>query len=241
MLNIFLCEDNEKQLKFLSDIIDKVILIENFDLHFQIATCNPYLILEEIDKMTGTGIYFLDIDLECDMNGLQLAQAIRKKDPRGFIVFVTSHSEMSYMTFTYKVEAMDFIIKDNPKELHNRIHQCIADAYHKYTAPQNLAQKTFTFHSGDKEYCIPLEDILFFDTSDVIHKIQLHTATKIIEFLGQLKDIEAALDSRFYRSHRSYLINLNHIKEIDRKNRIITMSNQETCLISANQLRNLKK
>lgn len=47
------------------------------------------------------------------MNGFELAQEIRKFDPRGFIIFITTHAELSYMTFTYKVEALDYIIKDD--------------------------------------------------------------------------------------------------------------------------------
>ncbi|WP_241960035.1 PfkB family carbohydrate kinase, partial [Staphylococcus gallinarum] len=42
----------------------------------------------------------------------KLASEIRKHDPVGNIIFVTSHSELTYLTFVYKVAAMDFIFKD---------------------------------------------------------------------------------------------------------------------------------
>lgn len=54
---------------------------------------------------------FLDIQLEADINGIKLASEIRKHDPVGNIIFVTSHSELTYLTFVYKVAAMDFILK----------------------------------------------------------------------------------------------------------------------------------
>ena len=241
MLNIFLCEDNTKQRNTFSELINKTILIENFDLSFPCETANPHILLEKAKHQTGTGLYFLDIDLQSDMNGLTLAQELRKIDPRGFIVFVTTHSEMSYMTFTYKVEAMDFIIKDNPKELQARIHQCIIDAYSRYISRNNQIQKTFTITTSDKDFCVALKDILFFETSDNVHRVILHTVKRTIEFTGKLKNIEPLLDERFYRCHRSYLINRDHIKEIDLKERIVIMSNDEICLASGKMLKQLLK
>ena len=54
----------------------------------------------------------------------------------------------------------------------------------------------------------------------------------MIEFSGQLKDVQAQLDSRFYRCHRSYIVNKHNIKEIDFKQSIVYMTNGETCLLS---------
>lgn len=240
MLHIFLCEDNQQQRLQYKDIIDKIVLMEDLDLKLSCVTSDPHELLMALGEKTQTGIYFLDIDLSCDINGLSLAQQIRKKDPRGFIVFITTHSEMAYMTFTYKVEAMDFIIKDTSENIQNRIHQCIVNAYHKFTSPQNVFQKNFVCKIGDRENCTPLKNIVFFETSENARKIILHETDKIIEFAGKIKDIEEELDDRFYRIHRSFLINKDHIKEIDKKNRIVTMSNGEICFASLKQLKGLK-
>lgn len=233
MLNIFLCEDNAKQRDIIGNIIDKIVLFEDYDICFNCSTDNPYLVLEQIDNAKDTGIYFLDIDLKSDINGLELAQKIRQKDSRGFIVFVTTHSEMSYMTFKYKVEALDFIIKDNQDEMHARIRQCILDAYHKYKSPENHIHENFICFSGEKEYCVPFGDIIFFETSSNAHKILLHEYDKIIE-------LEKQLPNGFCRIHRSFLINKNHIKQIDVKKRLIIMSNDETCMASLTGLKGLR-
>lgn len=57
-----------------------------------------------------------------------LAHKIRETQPRCCIVFVTTHSEMSFMTFSYRIEAMDFIIKDDIGKLEERMLQCIEQA-----------------------------------------------------------------------------------------------------------------
>lgn len=239
MLNIYLCEDNSQQRMLASDYIKKAILIEDYDLNFVCSTDNPHELLDILKEQSQTGLYFLDIDLNSDINGLTLAQKIRNLDPRGFIVFVTTHSEMSYMTFTYKVEAMDFIIKDEPQNMQNRIHQCIINAYTKYSSSQNHTEKIFTVRTGDKEYCIPYDDIIYFETSPNAHKLLLHTKNSAIEFQGKFKDITPSLDERFVLCHRSFLINRNNISEINIKDRTVTMSNHDICIVSAKLMKSI--
>lgn len=241
MLNIYLCEDNAGQRALAADYIKKTILIEDFDLQFVCSTANPHEIIHCLRTQSQTGLYFLDIDLGSDLNGLTLAQEIRKYDPRGFIVFVTTHSEMCYMTFTYKVEAMDFILKDDQKALQNRIHQCIINAYSKYSSSNNNTKTDFLVKMSDKECRIAYNDILYFETSQTPHKVLLHTVNSIMEFQGKLKDILAVLDERFTLCHRSFLINKNHIKEIDLKDHTVTMSNNDLCVVSTKMMKMLTK
>lgn len=232
MLNIYLCEDDSKQRAYLTKLIKNIILIEDYDLNFCLATGNPHELLSQLRTNPGTSLYFLDIDLKTDMNGLVLAKAIREIDPRGFIVFVTTHSEMSFMTFSYKVEAMDFIIKDDPTTIDDRIHKCIIDAYEKYSSPNNKKQKVFKASSNAKDFCIPLDEIYYFETSENIHKVILHAHNRIVEFQAKLKDIEPLLDERFCRCHRSFIVNKEKISDIDIKERLLTLTNDETIFAS---------
>ena len=80
------------------------------------------------------------------MNGMKLAQQIRLFDPRGFIVFISAHSELSYMTFQYWVEAMDFVLKDNPAEVKVKIRECLLNAMESYMLRNNKAHSLFFFH-----------------------------------------------------------------------------------------------
>jgi two-component system response regulator AgrA len=56
-----------------------------------------------------------------------------------------------------------------------------------------------------------------------------------------MKEIEEKLDSRFYRCHKSYIVNKDNIKEVDLNNRCIYMINGEECLISTRLLKGLGK
>ena len=239
MLDIFVCEDNAIQRQSIVQTIQNAVLIEELDMLLVLDTGDPYVLLKKLEASRNTGIYFLDIDLNSSMNGMKLAQQIRLFDPRGFIIFITAHSELSYMTFQYRVEAMDFVLKDNPAEAELKIKECLLNAMERYTLLTNRTHKVYTIETSGRKISIDYTDILFFETSSNIHKVILHAKDRQIEFPGTIKELPSALSSDFVRCHRSFLVNKKNIKEIDIKNRIIHFSNGETCLMSTRMMKRL--
>lgn len=239
MIKIYICEDIEEHRNRIRGIVKDIILEEELDMTIEIASPNPMEVLnkaKENDK--DVSLYFLDVGLNSNINGITLASKIREFDEKGFIVFVTTHGEMSYLTFTYKVEAMDYIIKDDYSNMAERIKQCILETKKRYLKSDEDDCEIFTIRKEDKVINIKYKDILFFETSDTIHKILLHAVNRQVEFYGKMKDIEETLDERFVRFHRAYLVNKDNISEIDKKNRIIHMVNGEICYSSARNLEN---
>ena len=239
MLDIFVCEDNAAQRRTVVNIIQNTVLIEELDMQLTLDTGDPYMLLKKIKTSQNTGIYFLDIDLNSSMNGMKLAQQIRLYDPRGFIIFITAHSELSYMTFQYRVEAMDFVLKDNPAEAKVKLRECLLNAMERHTLQTSKTHKVYTLEAGGRKISVDYEDILFFETSSNIHKVILHAKDRQIEFPSTLKELTGVLDSNFVRCHRAFLINKNNIKEVDTKNRIIHFANGETCLMSTRMMKGL--
>ncbi|MDE7132214.1 MAG: LytTR family DNA-binding domain-containing protein [Lachnospiraceae bacterium] len=239
MLHIFVCEDDDAQRKNVVQTIHNTVMMEELDMQLVLDTADPYELLEVVKTSRNTGIYFLDIDLNCDMNGMKLAQQIRKFDPRCFIIFITAHSELSYMTFQYRVEAMDFVLKDNPAEAKVKIRECLLHAWERHTLQTNKVHKTYTIEIGERKISVDYQDILFFETSSNIHKVVLHAKDRQIEFSGTMKDLENTLDDSFVRCHRSFLANRNNIKEVDTKNRIIYFVNGESCLMSTRMMKGI--
>ena len=239
MLNIFVCEDNAAQRRTVVQIIQNTVLIEELDMQLVLDAGDPYVLLEKVKASQSTGIYFLDIDLNSNMNGMKLAQQIRLYDPRGFIIFITAHSELSYMTFQYRVEAMDFVLKDNPAEAKVKIRECLLNAMERYTLQTNKTHKVYTIEIGGRKINVDYDDIFFFETSSNIHKVILHAKDRQIEFSISMKKLACTLGDSFVRCHRSFLVNKNNIKEVDAKNRIIYFTNGETCLMSTRMMKKL--
>ncbi|WP_142415613.1 LytR/AlgR family response regulator transcription factor [Hathewaya massiliensis] len=242
MLKVVICEDNKSQREKITQIVENTILREEFNMELAVSSQDPNEVLAYMENNKSmVGIYFLDVDLHASMNGIKLAEKIRELDPNGFIIFVTTHSEMSFLTFEYKVEAMDYIIKDNYQNIKERVNKCIAKANNLYYSKNNKEDKFFTVNCDDTVLNIRFCDILFFETAEQVHKVRIHQENRQVEFYGTLKDIEEGLDDRFYRCHRSFIVNKDKINSIDKKERIIYMVNGEQCFASTRYIRGLVK
>lgn len=241
MLKIYICEDEYYQQLYLEKIIKETICIEDYDIKISLITDNPYELLNNIKDTEHTGIYFLDVHLKSDINGIELAKKIRDYDPRCFIVFITADENKITETFLHKVEAMDYIIKTDFINLPIRVKECLHNAYTKYSSKNNKLQEIFSVKVDDSILNVNYNDILFFETSPTIHKILLHYDNKIVEFYGKMKQLEKILDNRFCRCHTSFILNKEKIKKIDKKARIAYLINNKECLISTRGLKSLLK
>lgn len=240
MLLVYICEDDPTQREYIETYIKSYIMIEDLDAKLVVSTGDPHMLIETLQKNLGsTGLYFIDVNLQTDMNGLELASQIRNIDTMGKIVFVTTHSELSYMTFTYKIEAMDYIIKGNTGELTGRIRDCVEVAFKRYLSDKGEKQDTFKYKVGNKIRTVNYSDIFFFESSSTPHKIIMHLEDTHIEFYGAIKDLEA-LGEDFCRCHKSFVVNKNNINYIDKSNKQVIMKNGEGCLVSVRGMKNLK-
>ena len=239
MIRVFICEDDKIQRNVYKKVVENTIDIENLDMQLVECTERPEEIIEYVKANKGVGLYFLDIELEGQkMDGIKLADEIRKYDPLGFIVFITSHVEMSYLTFKHRIEAMDYIDKYKFNEIKERIVQCIFDANNRY-ASSKTDIKMFSIKVGGKLINIELDRILFFETLTGKHTVVLHAIGRQLEFIGSLNEIEKELDDTFYRCHKSYIVNKKNIREIDAKDKIVHMLNGEECMVSSRRIKEL--
>lgn len=239
MLEIIICEDNSVHRNKIKQLIENTILREKMDIKISMSTDNPEEIINYVQKNNIEGIYFLDVDLKNNMNGIRLGEKIREMDPEGFIIFITTHLEMSYLAFKYKVEAMDYIIKDDD-DFKERVSSCLMKAYSTYCKGSHK-EGYITINEDARVINVKLNDILFIETAGTAHKIRIHEENRQTEFYGNLKDIQEKLTPDFYRCHKSYIVNKEKIEEIDKKNNRIIMINGEECYVSFRYMRGLLK
>lgn len=229
MIKVIICEDNSIYRKKLKSFVENTILREKLDLEVSLSTEDPEDVINYVSENNIIGIYFLDVDLKNNINGIRLGEKIREADPLGFIIFVTTHMEMSYLAFKYKVEAMDYVIKDD-EDFKERVNSCLLKSYNTYYKKKN-SEEYISINSQDRIINIRLDDILFIETSSS-HKVKVHEQNRQVEYYGNLKDIQEELTPNFYRCHKSYIVNKNKICEIDKKHNEIAMINGEKCYVS---------
>lgn len=239
MNNIIICEDNLDQRKKIEAIISSET--KKFNCKIALSTNNPHEVIQYIDNSQNSFIYFLDVDLNSDLNGFQLAHLIRTYDPKGYIIFLTAHAELTLLTFQYKVQALDYIVKGDINAIKVKIADCLNAVHNNLNAAKTKNDNKLSIDVGSNVIFLDFDEILFFETAGKEHKISVHTFKGQYEFYGTLKNIEQAVSSNFYKTHRSYLVNTKKIKSIDKSKMIVEMMNSEICYVSLRYIKGLLK
>lgn len=239
-MNIYVLEDDYSQQLEIKKIINSCIESKRYEDTTLFLTAKPSEILSEIEKKIGYNIYFLDIEIKNSVDtGFVLAQKIRQLDPYGWLVFVTTHSEFLPLTFKQKLTALDFIDKQQDKmDFKNAIEECLEIAYEKKN--NTVSSDAFIFKNQHSDFQIPFSEILYFETTEITHKIRLVQKNKFSEFYANLNDVES-IDPRLYKTHRSYVVNLSNVERIDRVNKLIYFVDGKTCLISRTKISSIQK
>ena len=241
MIPLYLCDDDLQVLEHIKKIVENIIMIHNFDIEIVLASENPKAILEHKKTQIHRSIYLLDVELkDAAYNGFSLGKELRSMDPRGFIIYISTHEELMVETFKYKLEAMSYLIKDDICTLREQISDCFLEII-KLAADNNKdVCSYYCIKANDKNYHIPVKDILFFETAGP-HRVAAHTLSRMIEFRGDLGRIEKELKDSFVRSHQSYLVQLNQIEQIDCLHNTIELKGGGLCLLSKKGKKILKQ
>ncbi len=237
MISIYICADNLEELNFLKDIIEKYIFIEGLDFQIAYAFNTPQEILSALPRSPQGAVFFLDIDLKNKMNGIELAEKIRIYDPRAFIIFTTTHEEMAMTTFQYKIEALDYIMKDVP-DYTLRIQQCIDNVLAKSQHSSSSCGTKICFSLPEKKLFLSPEDILYLE-ADGPRRITVHTRDSIFQYNAYLKEAAKQLNSFLY-CHRAVLVNPSHIRSLQKSPGRVILDNGSSCVCSFRQFQKLK-
>lgn len=233
MISIFGCEDDHLIRRAIEKEIKSHIMIQNYDMELTLCTGNPEELIGYVRQNPKRGVYFLDIDLKNPKyDGFGLGKELRKYDSRGFIIYVTSYHDLAFKTFQYHIEALDYIVKSDPEEMLSGIRRCIDTVVQRMEEEKDERQEYYTIKVLDTVKHIPIPDIYFFETSERTHRLILHAENERIDFIGKLQEIEEELVPRFIRTHRSFLVNIDKIKELNIKRNEIIMTNGQICLMS---------
>ena len=239
MLNFIICDDTHAQ--SIRDMLEPIIVELNLGKIVMTET-KPDRVLEYIKNNESPSAYFIDIELDTAINGIDIARLIRNKDASSYIVFITAHQEFAFLTFKYKLQVMDYIVK--PIRLED-IRDCLQTMHQSEEMKrterngENYGNYILEIKSGWKQYRIDIRDIIYIEV--IKNKIMIHKEKGQISFFSTLKGIRdklCCIDSDSFRvCHKSYLVNMKKVKQIDRMELI--MSNGDRCPISRSHKRGI--
>lgn len=200
--------------------------------------------LPAIEKLQPD-LIFLDIEMPV-MNGFELLEKILHLPFS--VIFITAYNEYALKAFRFN--AVDYLLK--PVEAADLI-QAVAKAAQRIK-PTNtqlsLMQKQMRGEPATR-IAIPGQQggVSFIDLNDIIYSEASNNYSKLILADGKqflisktLKDVQEVLEEEhFLRVHRQYIINLNHVKQFNRNEGILTMVNGDHIPIARNQKEKLSE
>ena len=238
MIRIYVCDDDDAVLHQLKTALEWKIFVENYDMKVVCAATAQELLDAAHDG--SRSIYFLDVDLkDGTWDGFKLGRELRRRDPHGTLVYITSYGDLAWRTFQYHLEAFDYIVKE-PDRTGPSAARCLEAIQARLLDERRDPAEVFSLRSGDETRYIPLTDILFFETAPRAHHVFLHTANSRMDFVGSLNELEQELGGRFIRIHRAYLAAADKIEAVDWKQNKVRVGGRE-CLLSRSGKMELRK
>ena len=156
-------------------------------------------------------VVFLDVEMP-KMNGMAAAKGLMELKKSPLIVFTTAYPQFAAEAFRY--DAVDYLLKPYDEEL---LQETIERIEKKFIMPS----QTDIGKPAGKLAVESEGEIFYLDPRDILYMFREEKFTKIIAKNGEfeiktpLKDLETRLNSySFFRIHKSYLVNLEHITRL---------------------------
>ena len=202
MYKIAVCDDNPADADYVADIIRRwaqacavLMEIERF------PSAEAFWFQYEENRCYD--ILFLDIEMEPEgMNGIELAAKLRENDSSIQLVFVTGY--MEYIADGYDVEALHYLLKPVTEE---KLGSVLARALARVKA----REKELFLQTTDGSVRVLNSEIRYLEVQRnyvTIHAAEEYTVKRT------LGDLEKELDESFFRTGRSFIVNLRFVRKI---------------------------
>lgn len=220
MLNFIICDDDIHMIKKLSLLFEKAFIKNDFDAKIVLKTQNYKDVLSFMSSNI-VNVVVLDIEFKnSKMNGLDIANEIRKINKDCYIIFITSHFEYLMEAYDYKTFAYLFknsLSVDSLSDTLVRLFDDISGNTKKFLKIDNKG----TF--------IDLNDIQFIEKRSM--KLIYHTLHGCFDTYNSFSKIENNLPKNFVRCHKSFIANISNIVNISLSDNSIVFKNGDVCYI----------
>ncbi|MBR0260132.1 MAG: response regulator transcription factor [Prevotella sp.] len=219
MIRVLAIDDEPLALQQIVAYINKVPFLE------LAAQCQSALEARKFLENDTVDAIFCDINMP-DLNGMDFVKSLAVPP---LVVFTTAYSE--YAVEGFRVNAVDYLLKpfglQDFQRAANRIRDRLDNAPRVVgssvadtpASPADTPDVLF-LKTDYRIVKVNISDIRYIEGMSEYLKVWLDTDAKPIITLLSMKKMEERLPANFMRIHRSYIVNLNKIEEVN-KNRVI--------------------
>ena len=220
MLNFVLCDDSIPSLKRLSKMLESIFIRNNIEAKIGLLASTPQETLEYINN-NKVDVLFLDINLNSNLTGCDIADLIRRKNKNVYIIFLTGHLE--YALLAYKYKTFDYL----PKPI---IDERLEETVLRLIEDMSIETSRFIKVNNNKTL-INANDIHYIKKDGM--KLVFCTSKENFETYSSFSKFETCLPGNFVRCHKSYIVNINNVKNFKINENILELKNNQSCSIGA--------
>ena len=155
-----------------------------------------------LERVGSFDVIFLDIQMERP-DGMETARLLRQCGDHSLLIFVTVLKECVFDSF--QVEAFDYLLKPLDSARFHQTMDRVLRSLEQRTAEDIVIQR------GTGCEVVLLSDIVYCEVLG--RKIYLHKSDGTVsDYYDKLEDLERRVDGRFFKCHRSYLVNLDYVR-----------------------------
>lgn len=201
--------DNEylqrKRLRYFIETYTDMNIMDEFN--------NGLDVLDFIKENTVDAI-FLDTNIH-KLDGITLAKIIYKFEKRPKVIFITSYED--YAKEAFDLEIFDYILKpyssDRIIKMLYRLQNTFNTKRNEYKLEYKKFRNKISLWKNKKIYIVDVNDIYYCEARGRYTRI--FTQNNEYEIRTYISDVEKIINNNiFFRSHRSYLVNLQTVEEI---------------------------
>ena len=213
MIRCMAIDDEPLALQQIVTYINKVPFLE------LTAQCQSALEARQFLEQDTVDAIFCDINMP-DLNGMDFIKSLVTPP---MVVFTTAYAE--YAVEGFKVNAVDYLLKPFGLQDFQRAANRLKDRLSPKLGDDRGLNKGNISSSSDPQPPnlggkVSISDICYIEGMSEYLKVHVEGDSKPIITLLSMKKIEERLPDYFMRIHRSYIVNLKRIQEVN-KNRII--------------------
>ena len=208
MIRVLAIDDEPLALQQLVTYISKVPFLELAGQCQSAVEAIRLLNSETVDAV------FCDINMP-DLNGMDFVKSLAAPP---LIVFTTAYSE--YAVEGFKVNAVDYLLKPFGLQDFIRAANRLKDRLSPQIGNVEGEESDIFVKTDYRMVKVSIQDIRYVEGMSEYLKLHLDSQPKPIITLLAMKALEEKLPPNFMRIHRSYIVNLDKIQEVN-KNRVI--------------------
>lgn len=230
MLRVVICDDESYYQEAIQNAVSEWTSKNGLsDIACQCFSSSEDLI-EQWENGMGIDLLFLDIQIPGELDGMSVARRIRATDVSLSIVFVTNF--VNYVFDGYTVNALRFLTKPIQNE---DVFACLDVAQRHRSILKN---DSIMINSRGGQLVLRFTEIVYIEAKSHYLYMYLSYSDECPQIRSKLNEFMPQLPQQmFIKCHRSYIINLMHIRKFTRRN--ITMSNGDILPVAQSHLNGL--